>query len=183
MPETMPAHDVTVTGSYTINSYNLTYMVDGEVYYTTVVEFGATISEIEAPNKKGYTFSGWDDVPEVMPANDVVVNGSFSVNSYMVFFMVDDAVYHMATVKYEDKIELPSSPVKEGYIFSHWDGLPEIMPAENVVVHAVFDEDTAIDEVKGENGKVKIVYDLQGRKVENPSNGIYIINGKKVLVK
>ena len=183
MPETMPAHDVTVTGSYTINSYNLTYMVDGEVYFTTVVEFGATISEIEAPNKKGYTFSGWNDVPEVMPANDVVINGSFSVNSYMVFFMVDDAVYHMATVKYEDKIELPSSPVKEGYIFSHWDGLPEIMPAENVVVHAVFDEDTAIDEVQGEDGKLKVVYDLTGRAVENPTNGMYIINGKKVLIK
>ena len=39
------------------------------------------------------------------------------------------------------------------------------------------------DEVKGENGEVKTVYDLQGRKVENPTNGIYIINGKKVLVK
>ena len=43
--------------------------------------------------------------------------------------------------------------------------------------------ETGIDEVKGENGKVKAVYDLQGRKVENPANGIYIVNGKKVLVK
>ena len=39
------------------------------------------------------------------------------------------------------------------------------------------------DEVKGENGEVKTVYDLQGRKVENPSKGIYIINGKKTVVK
>jgi uncharacterized protein YlzI (FlbEa/FlbD family) len=37
--------------------------------------------------------------------------------------------------------------------------------------------------VKGENGEVKAVYDLQGRKVETPTTGIYIINGKKVLVK
>ena len=28
-------------------------------------------------------------------------------------------------------------------------------------------------------GKVKTVYDLNGRVVENPSKGIYIINGKK----
>lgn len=27
------------------------------------------------------------------------------------------------------------------------------------------------------------IYDLQGRKVENPTNGLYIINGKKVLIK
>ena len=44
-------------------------------------------------------------------------------------------------------------------------------------------DDTGIEEVKGENGKVKGVYDLQGRKVENPSTGIYIVDGKKVLVK
>ena len=27
------------------------------------------------------------------------------------------------------------------------------------------------------------IYDLQGRKVENPSNGIYIVNGKKLIIK
>ena len=42
---------------------------------------------------------------------------------------------------------------------------------------------TGINEVEGENGKVEIVYDLQGRKVENPTKGMYIINGKKVFVK
>ena len=42
---------------------------------------------------------------------------------------------------------------------------------------------TGVDEVKGESGNVKAVYDLQGREVETPSKGLYIINGKKVLVK
>ena len=42
---------------------------------------------------------------------------------------------------------------------------------------------TRVEELKTENGKVKGVYDLQGLKVENPSKGIYIIDGKKVLVK
>ena len=44
-------------------------------------------------------------------------------------------------------------------------------------------ETTGIENVKGESGKVKAIYDLQGRKVANPSNGIYIIDGTKVLVK
>ena len=39
------------------------------------------------------------------------------------------------------------------------------------------------DELKGENGKVKVIYDFHGRKVDTPSNGLYIIDGKKVLVK
>ena len=47
---------------------------------------------------------------------------------------------------------------------------------------SVADIDTGIDEVAGAN-VVKGIYDLQGRKAENPSKGIYVINGKKVLIK
>ena len=42
---------------------------------------------------------------------------------------------------------------------------------------------TAIEEVKTESGKVEGIYDLHGRKVDTPSKGLYIIDGKKVLVK
>ena len=49
---------------------------------------------------------------------------------------------------------------------------------------------TGVEDVKGEsgnvkteNGEVKTVYDLQGRKVDTPSKSIYIINGKKVIIK
>ena len=43
---------------------------------------------------------------------------------------------------------------------------------------------TGIDEVKGESGKVKGVFDMQGRKIDAiTAPGLYIVNGKKVLVK
>ena len=45
-------------------------------------------------------------------------------------------------------------------------------------------ETTDIEEVKGENGEVKTIYDLQGRKLsEITEPGIYIVGGKKVWVK
>ena len=43
---------------------------------------------------------------------------------------------------------------------------------------------TGIEDVKAESGEENgIYYDLNGRAVENPANGIYLIDGKKVLVK
>ena len=42
---------------------------------------------------------------------------------------------------------------------------------------------TGITEVKGENGNVKGIFDLAGRQVENPTTGIYIVDGVKTLVK
>ena len=41
---------------------------------------------------------------------------------------------------------------------------------------------TAINGVITENAP-KAIYDLSGRRVENPTTGLYIVNGKKVLVK
>ena len=46
-----------------------------------------------------------------------------------------------------------------------------------------FDGTTAIENVEVEEAEVKAIYDLQGRKVENPTKGIYIINGNKVIIK
>ena len=43
---------------------------------------------------------------------------------------------------------------------------------------------SAIEEVKGENGNVKTIYDLQGRKVITPvKGGIYIKDGKKFIAR
>ena len=62
-----------------------------------------------------------------------------------------------------------------------------VLPAasETVAFYGLdWDGTTGINEVKGENGNVKAIFDLTGRRVENISApGIYIVGGKKVLVK
>ena len=81
-PQTMPLHDVIVTGSFTINNYNLIYFVDSVEYKKYEVTYGDTLVAEAEPTKEGYTFSGWSEAPSTMPANDIIINGSFTINTY-----------------------------------------------------------------------------------------------------
>lgn len=77
IPERMPANNLTLYGYLSINKYLLTYKVDGAIYQKDSVLYGANIVPIEAPIKEGFTFSGWKNVPDKMPACDVTISGSF----------------------------------------------------------------------------------------------------------
>ncbi|MBO7301380.1 MAG: hypothetical protein J6U58_01565, partial [Bacteroidaceae bacterium] len=44
------------------------------------------------------------------------------------------------------------------------------------------DDENSIDSIEAENG-TQTIYDLTGRVVNKATNGIYIVNGKKMLVK
>ncbi len=134
IPATMPAHDVTVTGSFTVNSYTLTYIVDGEVYKTSSVEYGTALTPEPAPTKEGHTFSGWKGLPATMPANDVTVSGSFTVNSYTLTYKVAGEVYKTFSVEYGTALTPIAAPTVEGHSFSGWIGLPETMPDHDVIV-------------------------------------------------
>ncbi|MBO4906474.1 MAG: leucine-rich repeat protein [Bacteroidaceae bacterium] len=52
---------------------------------------------------------------------------------------------------------------------------------------ALTDEETAITDIEivqsGKSHETNVVYDLQGRRIAKPTKGIYVINGKKVLIK
>lgn len=45
------------------------------------------------------------------------------------------------------------------------------------------DETTNIELKNGKMDELKSFFDLNGRKVENPTKGVYIVNGKKVIIK
>jgi len=140
--ESVPAYDVTYEGGYTVNSYQLTYVVDGEVVQTDSVEYGATIIPAETPTKEGHTFSGWSEIPQTMPANDVTVAGTFTVNKYLVSFKIGDEVIASDSLEYGSSIIAPVAPEKEGHTFMGWSELPATMPAEDVTVTGTFKVNT-----------------------------------------
>ncbi len=118
--------------------YTLTYLVDGEVYYTSTLLLGETIVLPETPTKKGHTFSGWSDIPETMPAENVTIRGTFSVNSYTITYIVDGEVHKKQTVEYGAEIIAEMGPTKGGYTFSGWSDMPSNMPDKDITVYAMF---------------------------------------------
>ena len=57
------------------------YMVDNEIFATDSLSVGEVIVPIAEPTKEGYTFSGWSEAPETMPAHDVEIYGNFFLSS------------------------------------------------------------------------------------------------------
>ena len=130
--KTVPASDLTYEGSYTVNSYLLTYTVDGEVVQADSVVYGTAITALAEPTKEGYTFSGWNEVPETMPAEDVTVSGTFTINKYLVTFKIGDEVVSSDSLEYGAAIVGPEAPEKEGHTFDGWGEVAETVPANDV---------------------------------------------------
>lgn len=186
IPDIMPAEDVIIEGGFTINSYNVTYMLDGEEYKKDTIAYGDTLPACEVEERLGCTFSGWVGKPNVMPAEDIVLNGIFTAKEYSVTYVVDCDTIKIDTVAFGAEIPPIEIPTKEGYVFSGWSDIPRFMPAENVTVWGTYTLNSAIECVIPEKENKDIVYTLYGERIlykEKLKRGIYIVNGKKVFIR
>ncbi len=67
--------------------------------------------------------------------------------------------------------------------FDFYDVLTEVEGAGARGIEFDFNNATGIQNIKGKTQNDGIYYDLSGRRVEKPTKGIYIVNGKKVVLK
>jgi hypothetical protein len=73
-------------------------------------------------------------------------------------------------------LHVPSASVELYKAASPWKKFGNIV--------ALTDEETGIEELKSGNGtKASVLFDLNGRRVQKAQKGLYIQNGRKVLVK
>ena len=187
---TVPAYNVTFYGRYIVNTYTLLYVVDGKEYQRRTMEYGAEISLIAAPEKEGYTFSGWSEAPKTMPANDVTITGLFTVNVHTVYYYVGDELVHTDEVAYGEPI--PSYeyvPTTEGETFLGWLGETHATMPDNDLTYTANIE-SGIDAVVGDSNVdiytvtgVKVMSNVVLEEVESLlKRGIYIINGRKMII-
>ncbi len=132
LPETMPAKDISVSATFTVNKYQVTFKIDGVVIATYTQDYGSTVVAPDAPEREGYTFSGWGDVAETVPASDIAYEGTFIVNKYLVTFKIGDEVIAADLLEYGTKIIAPEAPEKEGYTFNGWGEIAKTVPAHDL---------------------------------------------------
>ena len=120
------------------------------------------------------------------------VNGNYIYNTMMTPHKLTSstsAPMDSWTITIADNENSTATIACNGHVIVYNEGEFVAVDANAVPANAVYPtlygtQATGIDEVEGENGNVKTIYDLQGRKMEKVTRGgIYIVNGKKVLVK
>ncbi len=126
---------ITITGAWEINKHDVIYMVDG-VEYARVedVAYGTPVTVLDDLVEAGKTFSGWDKTDFTMPDEDVIINGSWTINNFTVTYYTDKA---MTEVKFTytgalgAEYNVPAIE-KEGHEFLGWlnaDGSEANLPA------------------------------------------------------
>ena len=75
----MPASDVVLTATNSINSYRVTFSHGNGIVSSEELHYGATIIAPEAPERKHYTFVEWSEYPATVPAHDVEVVAKYAL--------------------------------------------------------------------------------------------------------
>ena len=148
LPETMPAHDVTVVAKWTedgadYTAYNAAVAAaqakqaeDGYVARYTEASRNA-LAEALAEDVSGKLYSEQGIVDAATKAiNDAVA--ALELMTYTATFYVDGAVHATVQAKVGEQIALPEEPAKEGYVFTGWDPEVGVMGLEDASFNAQF---------------------------------------------
>ena len=148
LPETMPAHDVTVVAKWTedgadYTAYNAAVAAaqakqaeDGyEARYTAETRDALVAALADDVSGKLYSEQGIVDAA-TKAINDAVA--ALELMTYTATFYVDGAVHATVQAKVGEQIALPEEPAKEGYVFTGWDPEVGVMGLEDVSFNAQF---------------------------------------------
>ena len=192
IPATIPAEDITIKALWTINQYKVTFIADGVIVSDGMYDYGTQIVAPEAPEKEGYTFSTWGKIDATVPDHDVTYTASYDVNYYKLTYILDDEVYAEFDIAFGEIIVPIEVEPEEGRTIEGWQDVPKTMPSHDVTIYGRSIA-TSINSTTIPNNEIVSVYTLKGvlvkKSVEfksiykNLESGVYIINGKKVLIK
>ncbi len=124
--------------------YYLNFYVDGDLYLSVPHYAGATLALPYIPEADvGKIFSGWSDMPELMPESDLDVYAT--MRDPEVVYILDGEIVSRLPAKYGTLVTLAEPAYKYGHTVSGWstgdiaalDGNSFTMPAHDVFFEAV----------------------------------------------
>ena len=138
LPEIMPAHDVTASGTFSDFPFTLTLLVDDEVYATHQFSAGADLSDLPTPEREGYEFTGWGKRYKKMPASNLTMKGKFRAKEHKLIFNVDDEYRFEKLVAYGTELSAIVAPERDFHTFTGWGEVPATMPDHDMVFNGYF---------------------------------------------
>lgn len=142
VPLVMDDRDYVVNGTFTINQYTLSFILNGAQYTSITADYGASIIA-PIPYQEGYTFNGWTpQVPDTMPAENMTFTGTSTPNQHEALYYIDNVYYTSITYDFGSVIEYPNVP-KPGYVLK-WTKTYETMPDTDITINGVYYEQSDI---------------------------------------
>ncbi len=113
--------DTTVTAQYELLYAVVFNDYDGTKIGIDSVTYGSAATAPSAPERTGYTFTGWNmDFSNI--TSDTTVTAQYTIITYAVIFKdFDGSVLKTDSVDYASAATAPSDPERTGYTFSGWD--------------------------------------------------------------
>lgn len=137
--------DKTFTATWTPSVYTVSYYDNLGLYEEFEVNYGDELDIPADPYVEGFEFIGWAEsedsteiaeLPEFMPAKDLVYYAIFVKTDYKVTWIID-GVSTEEFVTFGMPITAPETPSKVGYTFAGWDPeVPAVMPETDLTFTA-----------------------------------------------
>ena len=155
LPETMPAHDVTVVSTWTKNGADYTAYnaakaeaeaKQNEENYDkkyTAETRNALAEALKTVVPEGLKYDEQETINAATKAINDAVAG-LELMTYTATFYVDGVVHATVQAKVGEQIVAPKDPAKEGYIFKGWDKEVGKMGVEDITFTAQFEKASGI---------------------------------------
>ncbi len=123
--------NITLYAKWTANTYTVSFQSNGgSAIAAQTIAYDDKVTSPANPSKAGHTFAGWYTNPSLTTAwsfntdlvkGDMTLYAKWAVNTYKVNFQSNGgSAVAEQVIMHDDKVVLPTPPVKTGYSFVDW---------------------------------------------------------------